>query len=205
MKRKIILISAVLALLITTCACSQKEDSTKFPGTIPTPAPEVTDTPVPTVEPESAVDYTGTIMNWMYYFETDVAQFAHLNTIDTCKYGTAGASLSQVNAAVSMLKLSTLDSIEICVDQYFNAMNVTQLDFFSFQWQMSYAKALAILTSPKEYAGLLNDSGNSNVDLTVFSVERLDSLNETVLRILADYGVKDEWKNCKDMLPFSMG
>ena len=70
-----------------------------------------------------------------------------LVSIDTVARGSAGGSLQQANAAVCLMKLTTIDSgkAEDAVKTYLNGMNATQKDFFSFQWQQVLSHTNALL------------------------------------------------------------
>ena len=70
-----------------------------------------------------------------------------LMSIGTVARGSAGGSLQQANAAVCLMKLTTIDSgkAEDAVKTYLNGMNATQKDFFSFQWQQALRHTNALL------------------------------------------------------------
>lgn len=149
-----------------------------------------------------AVDYSADPMQWMYIPQEEGQALTLLISIDTCRYGAAGASLSQVSASVDLLKLSCLEDREPELERYLGGMNATQLDYFSFQWQMRMEQTRDMLAQPESYRGLLEDSGNSHVDLTVFDTGALETMNEQVLAQLQKRGVKDVWKEHTDLEPF---
>lgn len=149
-----------------------------------------------------AVDYTTDLQQWMYIPQEEGEALALLISIDTCRYGAAGASLSQVSASVDLLRLSCLEDYEPALDQYLDGMNATQLDFFSFQWQIRMEQATELLAQPERCRALLEDSGNGEVDLTAFDPEALERLNGQVLAQLQKRGVTDVWKEHRDLEPF---
>ena len=61
---------------------------------------------------KTTVDYAKDFTSFMYQPETEDAVIELLKTIDRCPYGTAGSSLSQVAAAVSVLNLSKAEDAE---------------------------------------------------------------------------------------------
>ncbi|HAL11866.1 MAG TPA: hypothetical protein DCP22_06065, partial [Ruminococcaceae bacterium] len=99
----------------------------------PTPDPEPTPDPAPTTK----VDYSGSLTDWMYAPESEDELVKLLVAIDSTSYGSAGASLQQANAAVSLMRLAMDESgkAEDAVKTYLDGMNETQKDYFSFQWQ----------------------------------------------------------------------
>lgn len=149
-----------------------------------------------------AVDYSTDPQQWMYIPQEEGQALTLLISIDTCRYGAAGASLSQVSASVDLLTLSCLEDREPELESYLNGMNATQLDYFSFQWQMRMEQARDMLAQPESYKGLLEDSGNPNVDLTAFDPGALETMNEQVLAQLQKRGVEDVWKDHTDLEPF---
>ena len=112
---------------------------------------------------------------WMYAPESKDTLVDVLVSIDTVGHGSAGSSLQQANAAVSLMKLAMIDSgkVEEAVKTYLSGMNVTQKDFFSFQWQQALSHANALLDGSEDPA------------------------------ILDGAGVTDEWKNHTDLEPFN--
>ena len=148
------------------------------------------------------VDYTKDYTSFVYQPESEDSVLELLKTIDRCSYGSAGSSLSQVAAGVSVLKLSKTDGIDNKLSEYLKAMDATQLDFFSFQWQMCMKKALTILENAHEFVGEMADAGVGDVDISEFDKNELDKLNAEVLSELEKLGVKDEWKNHPEIEPF---
>ena len=148
------------------------------------------------------VDYTKDFTSFMYQPETEDAVTELFKTIDRCPYGTAGSSLSQVVAAVSVLKLSKADDVMPKISLYLEKMDATQRDYFSFQWQMCIEKAYVILEKPEDFKGALEDAGLDDVDLSVFTKDEIDRLNTKVTEELEKHGVKDEWKNHLEAEPF---
>ena len=144
---------------------------------------------------KNTVDYTRDFINYMYQPETDDSVFEILKIIDRCSYGTAGSSLSQVAAAVNVIKLSKTDGAIDKILKYLNGMDATQKDYFSFQWQMCMKKALAILKAPDRYQGEMYDAGVSDVDLSEFNKDELEKLNDAVISQFENLKIKDEWKN----------
>ncbi|MBR5284430.1 MAG: hypothetical protein IKU27_05230 [Clostridia bacterium] len=129
----------------------------------------------------AAVDYSGDMTEWMYRPSAEDAVFRALCTIDSCSYGTAGASLAQQAAAEAVLSLSEQEDVGTGLRTYLEGMNATQLDYFSFQWQMIYPMA---------------------EKLPEADTERLEILNDLVHGILQELGVTDVWKSHTDLEPF---
>ena len=148
------------------------------------------------------VDYTKDFTSFMYQPETVDAVTELFKTIDRCPYGTAGSSLSQVAAAVSLLELSKAEDVMPKLSLYLEKMDATQKDYFSFQWQMCIEKAYMILEKPEDFKGALEDVGLEDVDLSVFTKDEIEGLNTKVTEELEKHGVKDEWKNHTEMEPF---
>ena len=121
------------------------------------------------------VDYSGDVTDWMYEPESKDPVVNLLVSIDTVASGSAGGSLQQANAAVSLMKLTMNESgkVEEAAKTYLAGMNATQKDFFSFQWQQALRQANALLDGSEDPA------------------------------ILDNAGVTDEWKNYTDLEPFN--
>ena len=150
------------------------------------------------------VNYSGDVTGWMYAPESKDTLVNLLVSIDTVASGSAGGSLQQANAAVSLMKLAMIDSgkAENAVKAYLAEMNATQKDFFSFQWQQALSHANALLDGSEDPA-ILDDAGDAGFDLKAVSSDRVDALDKTVTELLRDAGVTDEWKNHTDLEPFS--
>ena len=150
------------------------------------------------------VNYSGDVTGWMYAPESKDTAVNLLVSIDTVAHGSAGGSLQQANAAVSLMKLAMIDSgkAENAVKAYLAEMNATQKDFFSFQWQQALRQVNALLDGSEDPA-ILDDAGDADFDLQAVSSDRVDALNKTVIKLLRDAGVTDEWKNHTDLEPFS--
>ena len=179
MKSKTILAAAMAALMILALAACGKE-------------------------PTDKADYSGSATDWVYAPESDDELIQLLVTIDSDSYGSAGASLQQANAAVSLMKLAAEESedAEKTVKDYLAGMNATQKDFFSFQWQQALKEANALLDGSKD-AGVLEDAGDGDFDLQAVDSDRVAALDEAVTKLLRDAGVTDEWKNHTDLEPFN--
>ena len=183
MKSKTILAAAMAALMILALAACEKEQ---------------------TAEPTDKADYSGSVTDWVYAPESDDELIQLLVTIDSDSYGSAGASLQQANAAVSLMKLAAEGSEDVgeAVKAYLAGMNATQKDFFSFQWQQALKEANALLDGSKD-AGVLEDAGDGDFDLQAVDSNRVAALDEAVTKLLRDAGVTDEWKNHTDLEPFN--
>ena len=149
------------------------------------------------------VNYSGDVTGWMYAPESKDTLVNLLVSIDTVAHGSAGGSLQQANAAVSLMKLAMIDSgkAENAVKAYLAEMNATQKDFFSFQWQQALRQANALLDGSEDPA-ILDDAGDAGFDLQAVSSAKVDALDKTVTELLRDAGVTDEWKNHTDLEPF---
>ena len=149
------------------------------------------------------VNYSGDVTGWMYAPESKDTVVNLLVSIDTVASGSAGGSLQQANAAVSLMKLAMIDSgkAENAVKAYLAEMNATQKDFFSFQWQQALRQANALLDGSEDPA-ILDDAGDADFDLQAVSSAKVDALDKTVTKLLRDAGVTDEWKNHTDLEPF---
>ena len=157
-----------------------------------------------TTDKTDAADYSGDVTGWMYTPESKDTQVDLLVSIDTVAQGSAGGSLQQANAAVSLMKLAMMDSgkFEEAVKTYLAGMNATQKDFFSFQWQQALHQAKALLDGSEDPA-ILDDAGDADFDLKAVSSDKVDALDKTVTKLLHDAGVTDEWKNHTDLEPFN--
>lgn len=183
MKRKVWAMIAIVILIIMPGICEA----------------EVVSAPVV----QTTVDYNGTPSEWIYILETEEDTLALLTAIDQCRYGAAGASLSQADAACKLLQLTDVEDIESVLTDYLNKMNATQLDYFSFQWQMRMIQAQEMLSNPDDYSGILEDSGNEGFDISAYSLESLSELNALVMNELAVRNVSDVWKQYPDIEPFA--
>ena len=150
------------------------------------------------------VDYSGDVTGWMYAPESKDTLVNLLVSIDTVAHGSAGGSLQQANAAVSLMKLAMNESrkVEEAAKTYLAGMNATQKDFFSFQWQQALRQANALLDGSEDPA-ILDDAGDAGFDLQAVSSDGVDALDKTVTELLRDAGVTDEWKNHTDLEPFN--
>lgn len=148
------------------------------------------------------VNYNTGIFTWMTYTEQQDAAWDAYEAIDICQYGTSGASMQQTRAAVALLQLSKMDNAAETLHHYLREMNATQKDYFSFQWQMSLAKAKKLLADPAAAAGTLTASGVSDVDLTTFTLDAVEALDKTVTDQLKSNGVADVWKTQLTLEPF---
>jgi len=191
-KRILVLLMAAL-MALAMVACGSNNDPA------PTPDPEPTPDPAPTTK----VDYSGSVTDWIYAPETEDELTRLLIAIDEVSYGSAGASLQQANAAVSIMKLAMDESgkAEETVKAYLEGMNETQKDYFSFQWQQAMKTALALLNGDED-AAILEDAGDANFDLTAVDSTKTADFNNAVIQLLSDAGVTNEWKNHTDVEPF---
>lgn len=157
-----------------------------------------------TTDKTDKVDYSGDVTGWMYAPESKDTVTNLLVSIDTVASGSAGGSLQQANAAVSLMKLAMDESrtVEDAVKAYLAGMNATQKDFFSFQWQQALRQANALLDG-SEAPAILDDAGDADFDLKAVSSAKVDALDKTVTKLLRDAGVTDEWKNHTDLEPFN--
>ena len=183
MKRKVLLMMIAVMLAIMSGAC--RAELPTIPGN------------------QSVVDYSGSPDEWIHIPETEDTTIACLVAIAQCRYGSAGASLSQADAACKLLKLTHAEDIETALPEYLDGMDATQLDYFSFQWQMCLSQAQAFLSSPESYTGILADSGNEFFDISVYTTESLAELNTLVMSELASRNVCDVWKDYPDIEPFT--
>ena len=150
------------------------------------------------------VNYSGDVTGWMYAPESKDTLVNLLVSIDTVAHGSAGGSLQQANAAVSLMNLAMNESgkVEEAAKTYLAGMNATQMDFFAFQWQQALRQANALLDGSEDPA-ILDDAGDAGFDLQAVSSDGVDALDKTVIKLLRDAGVTDEWKNHTDLEPFS--
>ena len=149
------------------------------------------------------MDYSGSLTDWMYAPESEDELVKLLVAIDSTSYGSAGASLQQANAAVSLMRLAMDESgkAEDAVKTYLDGMNETQKDYFSFQWQQAMKTALALLNGDED-AAILEDAGDTDFDLTAVDSAKTADFNNAVIQLLSDAGVTNEWKNHTDVEPF---
>ena len=144
---------------------------------------------------KTTVDYTRDFTSFMYQPESEDKVIELLKAVDRCSYGTSGSSLMQISASVSVLMLSEEDETMEKLSAYLDGMDATQKDYFSFQWQMCVKKAKEILENPENFTGVLCDAGLEEVDLSLFSKEKLTSFDNAVMDELEKLEIKDEWKN----------
>lgn len=150
------------------------------------------------------VDYENTpLQDWMYQFQTEDPTTRYLITIDTCQYGTAGASLKQMAATVALAQLCAAADREEKLDAYLAGMTDTQRDFFSFQWQMRLKHATQTMNDPKAAEGTLRDIGFRGELWTSQAILDLDSFTGIVQSKLKKYGVSDQWERHLDKEPFT--
>ncbi|PWM19926.1 MAG: hypothetical protein DBX57_01010 [Clostridia bacterium] len=149
------------------------------------------------------VNYSGDVTGWMYAPESKDTLVNLLVSIDTVAHGSAGGSLQQANAAVSLMNLAMNESgkVEEAAKTYLAGMNATQKDFFSFQWQQALRQANALLDGSEDPA-ILDDAGDAGFDLQAVSSDGVDALDKTMIKLLLGAGVTDEWKNHTDLEPF---
>lgn len=187
----VVLMAALMALALV--ACNNNNNPT------PTPDPEPTPDPAPTTK----VDYSGSLTDWMYAPESEDELVKLLVAIDSTSYGSAGASLQQANAAVAVMKLAMDESekAEEAVKTYLDGMNETQKDYFSFQWQQAMKTVNALLDGSED-AAILEDAGDADFDLKTVDSAKVTALNDSVVKLLSDAGVTNEWKNHTDVEPF---
>lgn len=198
-----VLLAALLTMSLAACRKEEtKEPTETTPPAVETPKEEEKEeTPPEEAAEEDTVDYSTAITEWMHQPESDEEAILALMAIDACEYGTAGASLKQSNAAVQLLKLSAMDAADDAISAYLEGMNATQKDYFSFQWQMS-RKAAEELLNLEDASAILEESGNGDVDLSLYSLEAISALDEKVTAALEEAGVSDEWKNHLELEPF---
>ncbi len=202
-----LLLAALLTLSLAACSNEEeiKEPAETVPPTVETSKEEEKEETPPKEEAEvegDAVDYSTAITEWMYQPESDEEATLSLMAIDACEYGTAGASLKQTNAAVQLLKLTSMENAEEALAAYLEGMNAIQKDYFSFQWQMNKKAAEELLTM-EDASALLEESGNGDIDLTVYTAEAISTLDDMVMTTLTDAGVEDVWKNHLELEPFT--
>ena len=187
----VVLMAALMALALVAC------NNNNNPA--PTPDPEPTPDPAPTTK----VDYSGSLIDWMYAPESEDELVKLLVAIDSTSYGSAGASLQRANAAVSLMRLAMDESgkAEDAVKTYLDGMNETQKDYFSFQWQQAVKTALALLDGTED-AAILQDAGDADFDLKAVDSKKVAEFNDAVIALLGDAGVTNEWKNHTDVEPF---
>jgi len=149
------------------------------------------------------VNYNTGISTWMCVPSQQSETWNAFVRIDSCQYGTAGSSLRQTAAAVSLLQLTKMEDASEVLYHYLREMNATQKDFFSFQWQMSLKKAGELLADPAAYAGALSDCGCGDVDLISFTAAAVAALDAAVKQQLQENGVTDVWKTLTNQEPFN--
>lgn len=188
MKSKMFLTIAMAVLMAVTMAACDNE-----------PAPNVDKNQSAQVEYSDESSMT----DWIYVPKNADELTEMLITIDRNVYGSAGASLQQANAAVSLMKFAMDESgnAEEAFTNYLDGMNETQKDFFSFQWQQVLKTADALLDGSEDPA-ILEDAGNADFDIEAVDTAKVTAINETVTGLLHEAGVTDEWSNHPDIEPF---
>lgn len=151
---------------------------------------------------EETVDYSLEMSQWVYRTEASDDRGKALNDIAGSRYGVSGASLSQLLAALGVYTLTEQEMTEEYLEDYLGAMNATQRDFFSFQWQMSVKKAKKMLEEPEKYLGELQDVGREDWNLTDYCLEEVERIDQAVQSSLTELGVENVWKEHLDQEPF---
>ena len=151
------------------------------------------------------VDYeTVPFEKWVYTTEQDGEADQLLNSINNVQYGSAGSSLEEISAAVSMILLSQDDHAIDTIKCYLSEMTDIQRDYFSFSWEAATEKAEDIFDHVENYSEMIKEAGYPDFDITQYSKERLDHLDDMAEDYFTQAGITEEWENHKDILPFSV-
>lgn len=194
-----LLLACVMALALFGCSPAENPNGTQDQGNQQTPNGSSG-----TGTPTSDVDYSGDMTGWMYAPENyDDEVTTSLVNIDSATYGDAGSSLKGLLSGYHVLRLAGRDDLA-GVETYLDAMNPTQRDYFSFQWQQAMATARNMLADTDTYSASLKGAGVEDFDLGSVNIDRLNALNSTMTGYLTSRGVTDAWKNHTNTEPFSL-
>ena len=192
-----LLLAGIMALALFGCSPTENPNGNQNQGQ-QTPTDPGTDTP------SSDVDYSGDMTGWMYAPENyDDEVTTSLVNIDSATYGDAGSSLKGLLSGYHVLRLAGRDDLA-GVETYLDAMNPTQRDYFSFQWQQAMATARNMLADTDTYSASLRDAGVEDFDFGSVNIDRLNALNSTMTGYLTSRGVTDAWKTHTNTEPFSL-
>lgn len=196
-----LLLACVMTLALFGCSPAEDPNNNSSGDQNQNETPNETPDNTPSA---SDVDYSGDMTGWMYAPENynDEVTTSLVN-IDSTTYGVAGSSLKGLLSGYHVLRLAGRDDLA-GVETYLDAMNPTQRDYFSFQWQQAMATARNMLADTDTYSTSLQGAGIEDFDFGSVNIDRLNALNSTMTGYLTSRGVTDAWKTHTDTEPFSL-
>lgn len=223
LRKASVLLSVFWLIILAGCSKTKPLPPVQEPVSVPqvTSAPQekpLVNTPVPeeekpsetvqpaasgAVQPVKVVYREDDFLSWV----AEDAQFAQTNvaalqTIDQVRYGTAGASLDMLAAAVAMLELDQEKDFSEALQVYLSGMTDIQRDYFSFQWTMVSARAEDLVTHFEEQKEFLKDINREDFVPSADALQKLEEQTGKVQKQLDAFGVSDSWRDYPDLEPF---
>ncbi len=155
---------------------------------------------------ESIVDYNGTSLeDWGYSKDNMPEPFDKISDMNNIEYGTAGSSFQKACATVDMLVLSNKEETVIYVEEFMKSMTPIQKDYFSMNWEVIMAEANEAFDDSGEdlkriITGFSEPEGAYDLDMSLYSKEKLSELDKKVNDIFLKHNVTKEWKNHPEMM-----
>lgn len=158
------------------------------------------------VEPEHVVDYTGTSFeDWVYSKDDMPEPFNTISDMNNIEYGTAGSSFKKACATVDMLVLSNNEDTISYVEEFMKDMTPIQKDYFSMNWEFIMTEANEAFDDSGEtlkltITGFSDPEDVYDLDISLYSKEKLTELDKKVNDLFRKYNVTKEWKNYPEMM-----
>lgn len=149
----------------------------------------------------NSVDYNKTVFDdWVYIKDDMPTPFNVISDINNVPYGTAGSSYQEACAIVDMLVLSNNENTISYIEDFMKDMTTIQKDYFSRNWELIMTNAKATFDDNGEtvkqiLSGFTEPEGAYNLDMSLYSKEKLLKLEKDVEKIFEKNGVTKEWKN----------
>ena len=223
LRKASVLLSAFWLIMLVGCGKTAPLPPAQEPASVPettsvpvekppvnTPSPE-TEKPSDTEKPEEsdAVQPVKVVYRDEDFFSwttenTEAAEpnAAALQIIDQVRYGTAGASLDMLAAAVAMLELDSDEGFSNVLKDYLGGMTDIQRDYFSFQWTMVSERAQELADRFEEQKEFLKDIGREDFVLPENVLEKLEKQTQEVQKQLDAFGVSESWRDYPELEPF---
>ena len=203
--KKIILVLLSVGMLLNISACNDVSEHSSDTKEQQGSKMEETEKTGGQEEQTSPFDYeTVPFEKWVYTTEQDGEAYQLLNSINNVQYGSAGSSLKEISAAVSMILLSQDDHAIDAIKNYLSEMTDIQKDYFSFSWEAATENAEDIFDDTEKYSEMIKEAGYPDFNITQYSKESMDHLDDMVEDSFTQAGITEEWENHKDIAPFSV-
>ena len=197
-----------LVLVLSLAACGGKDEPAQTPDaqeevqTSPEVQPEAGDAEE-TPDEAPVIDYDTTpFEEWIYAAEDEEGPQALLTAINGVPYGSAGSSLKELVAATAMVELSRDPDALQAVQDFLEAMTPIQQDYFTFSWEMIADTASNLFISFEQMEPGLLDAGIENFDISQYSQEDFQAVDEAVRDLFTQENIPMEWQNHLDIAPF---